>query len=62
MNKTYQRKTLPKVTIINIVEDYVDEEGDTVGGHVSYLNESCSKGVMPWKMFMEMYEESGCGN
>lgn len=57
MNKTYQRKNLSKVTIINIVEDYIDEEGCN-SGVVTYLNEYGSKGVMPWKMFMEMYEES----
>ncbi|APC44425.1 hypothetical protein [Pseudoalteromonas phage PH357] len=58
MNKTYQRKTLPRVTIINIVEDYIDEEGNYNSGVVTYLNEFGSKGVMSWRMFMEMYEES----
>lgn len=60
MTKTYKRKQLPTVTIIEIVEDSIDKDDNVIVGYVSYLNEYGSKGVMPYKLFMEMYEESGC--
>lgn len=59
-NKTYKRKQPPTVTIIEIVEDGIDKDDDVIVGYVSYLNEYGSKGVMPYKLFMEMYQESDC--
>jgi|TARA_A100001391_G_C5077118_1_gene279421 hypothetical protein len=53
----YKRKTLPKVEIIQMNEDSVDDEGNKVVGVVSYINEFGSKGVMTYKQFIELYEE-----
>lgn len=58
MSKTYKRKQPPTVTIVEIVEDSIDKDDDVIVGYVSYLNEYGSKGVMPYKLFMEIYEES----
>ena len=53
----YKRKTLPKVEIIQMNEDSVDDEGNITTGIVSYINEFGSKGVMTYKQFIELYEE-----
>lgn len=57
----YKRKTLPKVEVTQITEDSVDDKGNKVAGVVSYINEFGSKGVMTYKQFMELYEESSDG-
>lgn len=57
----YKRKTLPEVEVISITEDYTDEDGGKVVGVVSYINEFGGKGVMTYKQFMELYEESSDG-
>lgn len=54
---TYQRKTLPQVTILSLEEDSIDEDGDRVAGVVTYLNEFGGKGIILWKDFIELYEE-----
>ena len=43
----YKRKTLPEVEVISMKEDSTDEDG--------------GKGVMTYKQFMELYEESSDG-
>lgn len=57
----YKRKTLPRVEVTQITEDSVDDKGNKVVGVVSYTNEFGSKGVMTYKQFMELYEESSDG-
>lgn len=53
----YQRKTKPQIEVLTIQEDYTDEEGNSVAGVVTYLNEYKGKGVMCWKDFSDLYEE-----
>ena len=54
---SYVKKVLPVVKVLETTPDKTDEEGVSISGSVTYLNEYGSKGIVTTKQFKEMYEE-----